>query len=177
MKKTIVINLFAGPGVGKSTIAAGIYYELKCKGISCELSGEVAKDKVWEDNPEALLDQPYIFGKQQHRIRRLYNKVDYVISDSPILLSIAYSREKSDTFNKYIIEQHNKYNCLNFYIVRNEYEDGYDQLGRVENLNQSIEKDNQILSILKDNNIDYTIISGDNSKEMVTNILKKIERT
>ena len=122
---SIVINLFAGPGVGKSTIAAGIYYELKCKGISCELSGEVAKDKVWEDNPEALADQPYIFGKQQHRIRRLYNKVDYIISDSPIVLSIAYSHEDSETFNNYIIEQHNKYKCINFYIERNLYENGY----------------------------------------------------
>jgi hypothetical protein len=174
---SIVINLFAGPGVGKSTIAAGIYYELKCKGISCELSGEVAKDKVWEDNPEALSDQPYIFGKQQHRIRRLYNKVEYIISDSPIILSIAYSKENSDIFNKYIIEQHNKYNSLNFYITRNEYKTGYEQLGRVHDLTQSKEKDNEIISILNANNIDYTIISGDNSKEIVTNILKKIERT
>lgn len=175
MKKTIVINLFAGPGVGKSTIAAGIYYELKCKGISCELSGEVAKDKVWEDNPEALLDQPYIFGKQQHRIRRLYGKVDYVISDSPIVLSIAYSREGSDTFNKYILEQHNKYTCLNFYVERNNYDEGYDQLGRVENLQQSIDKDNQIIHILKENNIEYEYISGSNSKEMVNKILNIVE--
>lgn len=171
MKKTTVINLFAGPGVGKSTIAAGIFYELKCKGISCELSGEVAKDKVWEDNTEALLDQPYIFGKQQHRIRRLYGKVDYIIADSPILLSIAYSNEKSDVFNAFIMEQHNKYNCLNFYISRNEYKDGYEQIGRVQDLYQAKEKDNNIIQILDDNNIEYKIILGKNSKDIVNQIL------
>lgn len=174
---SMVINLFAGPGVGKSTIAAGIYYELKCKGISCELSGEVAKDKVWEDNPEALADQPYIFGKQQHRIRRLYNKVDYIISDSPIVLSIAYSHEDSEIFNNYIIEQHNKYKCINFYIERNLYENGYEQLGRVETLDESKQKDNEILNILHKYNLPYVYITGSNSKDIVNTILEKMERT
>ena len=174
---SIVINLFAGPGVGKSTIAAGIYYELKCKGISCELSGDVAKDKVCEDNPEALADQPYIFGKQQHRIRRLYNKVDYIVSDSPIVLSIAYSHEDSETFNNYIIEQHNNYKCINFYIERNLYENGYEQLGRIETLDESKQKDNEILNILHKYNLPYVYITGSNSKDIVNTILEKMERT
>ena len=173
---SIVINLFAGPGVGKSTIAAGIYYELKCKGISCELSGEVAKDKVWEDNPEALSDQPYIFGKQQHRIRRLNNKVDYIISDSPIILSIAYSCESSIHFNNYIIELHNRYNSLNFYIERNHYEQGFEQLGRKHNLNESLTLDNDIKKILENNKISYQYISGKNSKDIVNQILDIIEK-
>jgi len=29
MKKTTIINLFAGPGAGKTTIASGLMYELK----------------------------------------------------------------------------------------------------------------------------------------------------
>jgi hypothetical protein len=175
MKKTTVINLFAGPGVGKSTIAAGIFYELKCKGISCELSGEVAKDKVWENNTEALLDQPYIFGKQQHRIRRLYGKVDYIIADSPILLSIAYSHEDSKNFNDYIIEQHNKYKCINFYIERNLYKEGYEQIGRVQSLSESTQKDNDILEILHNYNISYEYVTGSNSKDIVNQILNIID--
>lgn len=169
-----IINLFAGPGVGKSTIAAGIYFELKCKGVACELTGEVAKDKVWEDNPDVLSDQPYIFGKQQHRQRRLVNKVKYIISDSPILLSIIYSKEQSETFNKYVLEQHSKYTNLNFYIERNIHETGYEQIGRVHSLEQSQDKDNEILSVLNTNNIDYTYIKGIDSKDIVNQIMQYI---
>ena len=94
MRRTVVINLYGGPCCGKSTVAAGLFYELKCKGIECELTGEVAKDKVWDDNPWVLRNQPYIFGKQLHRIWRLEDKVDLIVCDSPILLSMIYSQEE-----------------------------------------------------------------------------------
>ena len=29
MKKTKIINLFAGPGAGKSTVASGLFHEMK----------------------------------------------------------------------------------------------------------------------------------------------------
>lgn len=50
MKKTIVINLIGDPGSGKSTIASGIFYNLKKNGIDCEMALEFAKDKVWDAN-------------------------------------------------------------------------------------------------------------------------------
>ena len=61
--ETKIINLFGGPGCGKSTTASGIFYELKKRGYECELSPEFAKDKVWEDSLRTLDDQIYIFGK------------------------------------------------------------------------------------------------------------------
>lgn len=41
-----VINLFAGPGSGKSTTCAGVFNKLKLAGINCEMALEYAKDKV-----------------------------------------------------------------------------------------------------------------------------------
>lgn len=35
-KKTLVVNLFAGPGAGKSTGAAYIFSKLKMLGYDCE---------------------------------------------------------------------------------------------------------------------------------------------
>lgn len=40
-----VINLFAGPGSGKSTTCAGVFSKLKLAGVNCEMALEYAKDK------------------------------------------------------------------------------------------------------------------------------------
>ena len=60
----LLINLFGGPGAGKSTGAAYIFSQLKMAGVNAELVTEFAKDKVWEGNKEVFKNQAYIFGKQ-----------------------------------------------------------------------------------------------------------------
>ena len=45
---TLVINLFSGPGVGKSTTAAMVFAKLKMNGVDCEMALEFAKEKVWD---------------------------------------------------------------------------------------------------------------------------------
>ena len=40
----MIINLFGGPGTGKSTGAAYIFAKLKMCGVNCELITEFAKD-------------------------------------------------------------------------------------------------------------------------------------
>ena len=89
---TIVINLYGGPGAGKSTGAAYIFSMLKLRGVNCELVTEYAKDKVWENNPTALKDQYYVFGQQHYRLNCLMGKVDVVITDSPLMLSAIYAK-------------------------------------------------------------------------------------
>ena len=105
----IVVNLFAGPGVGKSTTAARVFAELKLKGVNCEMALEFAKDKVWEESFKTMDDQIYIFGKQFHKIWRLKDKVDVIICDSPLPISIVYDKENSEPFHKLIMEQFNKF--------------------------------------------------------------------
>lgn len=90
----ILVNLYGAPGTGKSTGAAYIYSKLKLDGINCELVTEYAKDMVWDQNKKAIYNQAYIFGNQYYRISRLENEVDVVITDSPLLLSIIYNKDK-----------------------------------------------------------------------------------
>ena len=87
----LVVNLFGAPGAGKSTGAAYIFSRLKLAGINAELVTEFAKDKVWEESKAVFQNQAYIFGKQYFRISRVQDKVDVVITDSPILLSPFYT--------------------------------------------------------------------------------------
>ena len=169
--QTYVINLYGGPCCGKSTVAAGLFYELKCAGFECELTGEYAKDIVWDENLEVLNNQPFIFGQQLHRIWRLNNKVEIIVCDSPILLSIIYSKENSELFEEFIVEQHNKYNNINFILDRSVK---YDNIGRNETEEEAIKLDNKLIDIMKKYNISYTNVIGD-SKTKVDKILKHLK--
>lgn len=155
IKKTLVINLFGGPGSGKSTTCAGIFERLKLKGINCEMATEYAKDKVWEESYKTLDDQIYIFGKQLHRINRLLGKVDVIITDSPLINSIVYDKENNPTFKSLVLNQHNRLNNLNYYIVRDEH---YEEKGRIQTKDEAEGLDNKIKKILLNNNINYIIV-------------------
>ena len=117
--KTKVINFYGGPGSGKSTKAAGLYYKMNMAGFSVELNNEFAKECVWEDNVPMLKDQLYMLAHQHRKILRLVGKVDYVITDSPVLLSGIY-RELydgalySDLIDQLALECYNKYDNINF---------------------------------------------------------------
>lgn len=88
--RTTVIELYGGPCSGKSTLAAGLYYELKKQGKSAEICREYVKDWAYENRKIGKHDQIYIMGKQIRKESMLYDKVDYIITDSPILLSAFY---------------------------------------------------------------------------------------
>ena len=91
-KLPIIVNLIGGPGAGKSTIAAGLFYFLKMSGVKVELATEYAKDKVYDKSFKTLDDQFYVFGKQFHKIWRLVEDNDVIITDSPIILSVFYNK-------------------------------------------------------------------------------------
>jgi hypothetical protein len=170
--QTIVINLYGGPCCGKSTVSAGLFYELKCLGVECELTGEYAKDKTWDEHQTVLRNQPYVFGKQLHRIWRLQNKVDIIVCDSPILLSTIYDSDDSDLFELYVLEQYKKYNNINFVLERKFYNEGYQENGRNQTMQEAIEIDNDIENLLDKHNLSYTKICESNSKKMVNKILE-----
>ena len=100
----IVVNLYAGPGNGKSTGAAYIFSKLKMAGVNAELVPEFAKDKVWEGNVKALANQAYVFGKQYFRLSRLEGEVDVIVTDSPLLLGVMYNKDPrlGEEFNQVI---------------------------------------------------------------------------
>ncbi len=168
MKNTIVVNLIGGPGSGKSTCASGIFYKLKQSGINCELALEFAKDKVWEDSIKVLDDQLYIFGKQYHKLFRLKDKVDVIITDSPLLVSILYNKTPSKYFDDLVVEQYNTFNNMLFFINR---PDSYQTEGRLQTVNDAKTIDNETKCMLKDNNIPYTEISCENAVERITKIV------
>ena len=169
MKETIVINLIGGPGSGKSTCASGIFYELKKLGINCELSLEFVKDKVWEESYKVLDDQLYVFGKQYHKLFRLKDKVDVIITDSPLLISIHYNKISSQHFNNLVVEQYHTFNNLMYFINRSET---YQSEGRLQTKEESEMIDSDIKTILETYNIDYTEISCEDAVKYIVDEVK-----
>jgi adenylate kinase family enzyme len=170
----LVINLFAGPGSGKSTTCAGIFSRLKLNNINCEMALEYAKEKVWENSLEILDDQIYVFAQQLHRLNILKNKVDVIITDSPLLLSMIYNKEPNNIFSELVFNQFDKFENVNYYIERDE---NFNPKGRVQNLEQSIDKDNEIKILLDNNHVPYDIVNKINAVDKITeDILKRLNK-
>lgn len=170
-KDTLIINLIGGPGSGKSTTAAGLFHQLKQMGIDCEMALEFAKDKVWEESLMTLNDQIYIFGKQYHKLWRLNNKVDVIITDSPLLVSLYYNKEESKYFNDFVVEQYNKFNNVLYFINR---PDDYQTNGRTQTEEESKNIDKVLKNLITKYNISYKEIDCYKAVEEIVKDIKNV---
>jgi len=93
---TKILNILGGSGCGKTTTAAGLFYEMKKMGVSCELVQEFVKLWAYEGRDIVQSDQALILEKQYSREVPFYGKVDYIITDSPFILSPIYERFNYD---------------------------------------------------------------------------------
>ena len=155
----LVVNLFGAPGAGKSTGAAYIFSQLKMLGVNAELVTEFAKDKVWENNTEVLSNQTYVFGKQHFRISRCANKVDVIVTDSPLLLSAIYNRSEllGEDFNNLVAKIFKSYNSVNYFIERSK---PYNPVGRLQTEQESNGIANEIKAMLERYDVPFFEIAG-----------------
>lgn len=163
-----IINCFAGPGTGKSSISAGLFYKMKLLEYKVELVQEYAKDMTYEKRSNILEDQLYVFAKQARRLERLKGHVDYVITDSPLLLSIIYNT-KSKILNDLIEETYNSYNNMNFLLKRVKK---YQTYGRNQTEEEAKEIDLKVSKMLIEKK--YWFYSIDANETAVDNILSRI---
>lgn len=154
---TTYINLFGGPGIGKSTAAAELFARFKKQGKSVELVTEFAKDLVWENRQSTLEIQPYVSMKQFRNLARLKGKVDYVITDSPIIKDSVYARRYAtdlpqDYHNLLFFLHENLGDSINILLTR---EHMYDSEGRYQTEDQATEIDRELRFLLELHDIDY----------------------
>lgn len=143
---TLVVNIFGGPGSGKSTFASALYDLFKVMDYDVELALEFAKDLVMEGRLDALKMQPYVFGEQYLRIKRLEGKATVVITDSPLLLSAIYGKDLPPSFAKSVIDLSAKFNNYNIFICRGDQE--YRRFGRIHTEAEARAIDNEIWDLL-----------------------------
>ena len=173
-----LINLFGGPGIGKSSIASGITYKLKKKHIRVNNPYEFPKLLAWDKNNEAIKDQLYVFANQHRGIAQSYGKVDYIVIDSPIMFSLIYKTYYNtgypaefygEHFNHMIVDLHKRYDNINILLERTD-EGKHNDDERYQTLQESLEIDKLCKTILDENNIPYHIVKV--GKNTVKDILK-----
>ncbi len=158
-----IINLFGGPGIGKSTQASGLFTEMKRNHLSVEYTYEFPKEVAWEGNISQLKDQFFITANQHRNISRLYGKVDYIIVDSPIILGCFYEQRYGDGYpasyygksglSNFLWNLFKQYDNINILLKRNN--ETYDPNGRIQDLQEAQEIDEDIKQTLLINNIPF----------------------
>lgn len=178
-----IICLYGGPGSGKSTTAAGLFYKLKLLGYNCELIREYIKDWVWEERKIQDGDQTYFFAKQSRKERSyIINGLDFIITDSPLILTHFYGMkfdfmEKKCNTSKIMLQHHhefckdNNYKADHFFIERVK---PYNESGRFQKENEAKLIDFEIKTLLNEFSIKHENVPGDETA--VDRIIEIIKR-
>ena len=177
---TKVINLIGAPGVGKSTLMAMIFVELKKRNYSCEMVHEWIKTLVWQNKLDIIQNQHYIIQQQYENIKCLDNKVDYIILDTSLVNYMYYNRtdsgnicniEKTESFAKNLMAEFDNI----FIFVKRNHNNYYETKGRLHTSEQSEQIEYDLESLIKELNLNivtFNSSSDDNKvKELIKNFL------
>ncbi len=154
---TKIVNMFGGPSVGKSTTSAFLFYTLKKLGKSVELVTEYAKDLVYQEDWKRLGNQLHILDEQIARQNVALGKVDFIVTDSPILLTVVYNTGPP-ALNNLALEKFRSYYNINFFLVRSK---PYQTYGRTQTEEEAVRIDNKIYGLLTDLGIPFNIIKSE----------------
>jgi hypothetical protein len=153
----LIVSLYGGPGVGKSTVAALVFGALKQGGVNTEFVSEIAKGFTWEERWTTLGHQPYVISKQLRDYDRLYGKVDCIVTDTSSLLGLIYgadlhSAEVTHAFQEWIVADWKARRTLNVYLER-DISGAYQTTGRKESVEDAMLLDKRIRDLLLEHQI------------------------
>lgn len=178
-----IICLYGGPGSGKSTTCAGLFYQLKLQGFNCEMNREYIKDWVWENREVKEGDQTYFFAKQSRKERMyILKELDYVITDSPLVLTHFYGTkydpyEQTHNTSLTMLKHHHAfckekgYKTDHIFLERVK---PYQSEGRFQDEEGAKQIDREILEMLDRLEISYLKLPGNESA--IKDILTYIKR-
>ena len=175
-----VLNLIGAPAVGKSTTAAKLFGELKAMNLNVEYSPEVVKTWCYEGRQVNKYDQYYLFGCECHNQSRLFNSVDFIISDSSPILAAFYNyyyNKGDDSLSSACKEFYRKVSSdnikvINLYLPRKKK---YVAKGRYQTEEEANEVTTQLQNWLNSEGYEYTILDCA-YKDRVGSILEIIRK-
>lgn len=143
--ETLNVNLWAGPGVGKSVTAASLFVQLKLAGIATEWVPEHAKTLHYRGTL-LTTSQKSIVKAQARAQSLLQGKVEVVLSDSPVMLSLAYaSALEQPKLQRIVFNATRGWRMLNVLLHR-DLTGAYEQSGRYQSEDEAKRFHNETLA-------------------------------
>jgi AAA domain-containing protein len=162
--KSTVIGYYGGPGCGKSTTAASLYAAMKISGMDVELVTEYAKDLVWAGRTTEFGNQFYIVSKQYHRLWNLNGKVQFIITDSPLLLNYCYHQSPNEHLKGILLQMYNEFDNIDVLIRRTK---AFNPKGRRQNESESIDLDGKIIAMMNELKLPYLTTESHNIESVM----------
>ena len=133
------ISIFAGPGVGKSVLAARLFVDLKIQGKSIELVPEHVKTWVYQERKPKSYQQVELFSKQLIAEDTFLTNSDLIVTDSPLWLSYIYGKHQNLSGTEHLPplceEFDDRFPSLN--IALTSKDDDYQTMGRFESAKEA----------------------------------------
>ena len=178
-KKTYIINVIGGPGVGKTTISALLFAELKIAGFVCEYVQEYAKKLVWTKDFDTLNNQYWVSREQYRLLAEINGHVDFIVTDGPLIHGIYYNKYNThntsnvDKTEKFILESIGKFQNIN--IVLERVNRNYEVEGRIETSEQAQDIDLILRHILRINGFQFSLFPAQPGQiEKIVDCIKKV---
>lgn len=131
------LQLWGGPGVGKSSVAAGVFYQLKLHGVCCEAPREFVKDEHYRGELQ-LLSQQTIIEQQYRNHTAAIDQVDVLVAECPAATPLAYcTPEEYAAYAPQVRRATHDWVTLDVLLLRNpEY--GYQTTGRTQTAEEAL---------------------------------------
>lgn len=164
--KTTYINFVAGPSCGKSLMSALTYATLKSMHKSTEIVQEYAKMLIYKEEFETLNCQWVVSYEQYKMLKALNGKVNYVCTDSPLVIGLFYNRnhpgnvcDRKVTENM-ILSKINEFEAnIYIYLERND-EFPFEAEGRIHGEQESKRIDMQLKDLLEELGLEYLSVKS-----------------
>lgn len=179
------IALLGGPSSGKSTLAAALFSTMKEIGINADLVQEYAREHINKYGaPENVLTQFLIYKKQREKEDILPKQVEYIITDSPTILSYVYglyyydpkSKDHrimlADMYYEMMLDGFSRYQYVFFLEATRPYKlDGT----RTQSAQEAKQIGLEIKELLRTHKIPFSTLEMPETQKRVTQILEEID--
>lgn len=142
----LLVNFSGQPGAGKSTIASGVFNLLKRRSWNVELITEYTKELIMQNDQWSLSDELIVFTEKYTRIKRM-EKVDIVITDSPLINSVIYGKHQFGDIGSVFFENVSK-KFDSIYVIVNPVVK-YVPIGRMPDEQEAKKSGEDIIKIIK----------------------------
>ena len=171
------INIFGGPGIGKSTIATYVFSELKQKGYSVEYIPEFIKKWTYIPIIPKGFDGVFCSITQtRDEDIVLRGETEFIVTDSPIFLQYFYDNYHNapgaEGFLSIAKELEKMYPSLNILLERNDK--FYQELGRYEKLPEAKEIDKKVEEMLNSLSVSFKKFQSEKIKDIMIYIEQEI---